>query len=186
MIHEMPDGMSGVSDAAIRRYICRYIVDVLQASRVFDLGMGVGIYGVRLRTTNPEITMVGLDGWLPYLMTEWAQAYAARIHAPLEAVLNGAIPVWGDVVICMDVVEHLERPTAERLLGFLEEIPIPTVMSTPLFQYTQGAANGNPLEEHRCFFTEDELTARGWSVVYKSVCESPLGEAGDIAAFSTS
>jgi hypothetical protein len=67
-----------------------------------------------------------------------------------------------DLTIMTDVIEHFEKDEAVRMLRKMDDI----IITTPLFDYKQGAADGNELEIHRCFFTEEELTRRGYSLLH--------------------
>ena len=174
--------MVGVSSPEIRNKVVPYILN-LKPKTVFDLGMGSGVYGAMIRSANPEIRMIGLDGWLPYFETVFAQQYTARIHASIEAVMYGMFPMWGDLVLCMDVIEHFEDGEALTLLKCLKDAPIPAIVSTPLFDYKQGSVEGNDLEEHKCWFSEEELHELGWKTLFKEWHEALDGQKGYMGAF---
>ena len=175
--------MVGVSSPEIRNKVVPYVLN-LKPKTVFDLGMGSGLYGVALRAFDPEIRMIGLDGWLPYFQTEFVQYYTARIHASIEAVMYGMFPMWGDIVLCMDVIEHFEKQTAVKLLVCLKDAPMPAIVSTPLFDYKQGPVEGNDLEEHKCWFSEEELNELGWKTLFKEWHEALDGQKGYMGAFT--
>lgn len=176
--------MVGISSPEIRNKLVPYIVYDLKPKVIFDLGMGVGLYGSQIHSMAPDIRIVGLDGWLPYLTSKFAQdAYIARIHASIEAVIAGAFPLWGDLVICLDVIEHFDKPWATRLLKVLQAAPMTAIVSTPLFDYKQGPVGGNPFEEHKCWFTEKELNAAGFATLFRERHMSHDGQKGYMGAF---
>jgi len=174
--------MVGLSSPEIRNKVVPYILEQ-KPKTVFDLGMGSGLYGAMIRSVNPDIVMIGLDGWLPYFQTQFSQQYTARIHAPIEAVINGVFPVWGDIVLCMDVIEHFEKKDAVKLLVCLKDAPMLAIVSTPLFEYKQGPVEGNDFEAHKCWFTEEELGELGWKTLFKEWHEALDGQKGYMGAF---
>lgn len=171
----------GVSSPEIRNFVVPYIVEQIKPKVVLDLGCGIGVYGAMIRHLNPEIHMIGVDGFLPYLWQQWPQeAYTARIHAPLEAVILGILDVRADLTLCMDVIEHFDKAIAVALLRRLEP---PAIVSTPLFDYRQGSVGGNDLEEHRCVFTEKELNDLGYRTLHLAHHISWDGQEGMMGAF---
>lgn len=152
---------AGVSEPIIRRFV----LASLQRDRprsVLDLGCGVGVYGRLMRMhLYPCPYLIGVDAWQPYLESDFASLYDELICANLFDVVNGKRRLWYECVLCMDVVEHFERGAARALLDWLLEQPL-AYMSTPLFDYPQGAVGGNEMERHRCYFTMDELVSMGW------------------------
>lgn len=63
-----------------------------------------------------------------------------------------------DIVLAMEVLEHLERETGQELLKAIEKIATKQVIiSTPVGRYEQGALGNNPHQEHRAFWHPAEL-----------------------------
>jgi hypothetical protein len=172
----------GVSCPEIRRLVVAHILGMKPRPQVIlDLGCGIGMYGAMIRQAAPEIHMIGVDGFLPYLWQQWTQkVYAARIHAPLEAVMGRVLEVRADLTLCMDVIEHFEKAFGVLLLDSLKA---PAIVSTPLFEYRQGSVGGNDLEVHRCVFSEEELNGLGWRTLFKEFHRAMDGQEGMMGAF---
>jgi 2-polyprenyl-3-methyl-5-hydroxy-6-metoxy-1,4-benzoquinol methylase len=170
----------GVSSMEIRNWVVPYIVEKVKPRTVFDLGCGIGVYGAAIRTMDPMVRLLGLDGFLPYLLQDLPREhYVVRINAPIESVLDGEFTVHADLTICMDVIEHFEKPMALQVL----DLPGRMIVSTPLFDYKQGPVAGNALEEHKCWFTEKELNEEGFKTLCLFNHVSADGQAGVMGAF---
>ena len=183
--------MLGVSSPEIRNKVVPYILETLKPRSVLDLGMGAGVYGMALKQGNPDIVMIGWDAWWPYLAGEIAQKfYDVRINAPISRWLDRTVRQLEELTICMDVIEHLEKPDALALMDelcgwYVAVAECCAIISTPLFDYKQGPMGGNPLEEHKCWFTEEEITGRGWKLLFKEAHTSWDGQTGYMGAFIT-
>lgn len=168
----------GVSCAEIRHKVVEYIVSKVRPEVVLDLACGIGAYGLEIKRRNKEITMIGLDGCVKYLTSVHAlKNYAVRIHCMIEDYLDGIISVPADhLTLWMDGPEHFEKKKAIEVLDCLNKV----IISTPLFDYEQGMVEGNKLEIHRCFFTEEEINLLGYRTLYKVQYD----ERGEIGAFA--
>lgn len=170
----------GISFYKIRDWVCYYIANEIQPSRVFEIGCGIGLYGGCLHLLDDTIEMIGLDAYMPYLLQEFVQKhYATTIHGRAEDLIGGCLVVKADLTLCMDMIEHLEKPTAVALL---DSIHGHVIISTPLFDYKQEAVNGNEDERHRCWFEQKELNAMGFRTL-RIENMSDDGESEPIGAF---
>jgi 2-polyprenyl-3-methyl-5-hydroxy-6-metoxy-1,4-benzoquinol methylase len=159
--------------------VCEYIAKQIKPRKVFDLGCGVGAYGKVIKFLDPEVKMIGADGYLQYLASAFTiECYDVVIRARIENVVGGDVVVPADLVLFMDVLEHFEKPDGEKVLDFLKTYP-KAIISTPMYDYPQGAVDGNELERHRTFWTEAELVEHGWTMLTKDNWEGR----GDIGAF---
>lgn len=173
----------GVSWHGMRKWVCEYIVNEIKPKVVLDLGCGIGVYGAFIRQLNPKIEMIGLDGFLPYLIQEFTMNfYTARIHTGIERVLDGTLRIQADLVICMDVIEHFLKDDAFSVLDVQPKLAPVMIVSTPLFDYPQQAVGGNELEAHRCWFTEQEITDRNYRALHIEDMDDGNGK-GRIGAF---
>jgi hypothetical protein len=186
MARDLPSELSdyiytvGVSCAGIRRDVADYVVEKLRPKVVFDLGCGSGCYGQQIRMRDRSIRMVGADGWLEYLASAHCiRYYDAVIRTQVNDIIDGLVTVPADLVLFMDVIEHLERDEGAKVLDFIETKYPVAILSTPLFDFPQGAVDGNELERHRSIWTEQELVQRGWRVLAKERWK----EEGDVGAF---
>lgn len=173
-----------VSDANIRQMVVDHIIENVKPKLVFDLGCGYGLYGTMLKERDPQIVLIGLDIWLPYFDKIAGGVYTALIYGNVESILTGSIRPWGDLILCMDLIEHLDKETAERLICWLWHYYGKVIISTPLFNYPQGAWGGNPYETHRCQFTQEELESFNFRLLCSAEAQTPDGKQhGRIGAF---
>ena len=86
--------------------------------------------------------------------------------APTSAGIGDLVrPRSFDAVVCLDVVEHLERAQALELLATLESIARRrVVVFTPNGFVPQPATPDNPYQEHLSGFTTDEMRDLGYTV----------------------
>lgn len=132
---------------------------------VLDLGCGVGAYGGMMRMyVYPTPYLVGVDGWREYLRSTFCRLYDELYEADVFDVVDGRLRVDFDTVLCMDVIEHFEMDEARRLSDWLLAQPR-AYLSTPLWDYKQGAVGGNEGERHRSHFTFEGLIGWGWRPV---------------------
>ncbi len=70
-----------------------------------------------------------------------------------------------DIVICLEVLEHLEREDGEKLLKELERVAKrQVILSTPVGKYKQGVFDGNPHQEHKYIWNPDEMKEKGYRI----------------------
>jgi hypothetical protein len=113
-------------------------------------------------------------------MEGWAvDAYApalAKVDLPANRKILGPMPgslqtlpeSSVDAAICLDVIEHFEKPAAVGLIRELEYVARKlVVLFTPLgFMPQEGYESGGawqPWQKHRCGFEADELEGLGYT-----------------------
>jgi len=70
-----------------------------------------------------------------------------------------------DTVLCMALIEHLNKQEGGKLICKMEGIARKQVIiSTPIGKYKQGALHGNPYQEHKYIWEPAELKRRGYEV----------------------
>jgi SAM-dependent methyltransferase len=106
----------------------------------------------------------GVDIYRPAL----AAARASGRRSPVVQADVRSLPYADDafdVVVCLDVLEHFEKPDALRVLDELERVARATVVvMTPRGFVPQPPTEDEPWQEHRCGFEPDELRGRGYRV----------------------
>lgn len=135
---------------------------------VIDLGMGEGSYGRFLRHAGFRGDLIGVEVWAPYLCGQFALArgnlayYDKTIVADVrELAASGALGRFDpDLMLMIDVLEHMERPEAAEVLQALRELA-PVVVCTPIVPYPQDELHGNPFERHRYDWRPAELEELG-------------------------
>lgn len=135
-----------------------HFAQLLAPRRVLDAGVGVGMYGLLLRTSLDivheryeralwKLRLEGLDIFPAYHNPVWDYAYD-KIHIADVRTVEFA-PDSFDLVVINDVLEHLTEAEAiacvQRLLAFAPVV----ILTTPVKHIPQGAWGGNPHETHR-------------------------------------
>lgn len=156
--------------AALKRVDRALFPDLLQKAvaaetaaspSVLDVGCGAG--GPMARAPKPA-RLVGLDGHAPSLERLRAQGgYDELICAPFDraSIPDGAF----HTVVCLDVIEHFEKPEALALVARLERwASHKIVLATPNGFLAQPVYDGNPFQEHKCGFCSAELRRLGYRV----------------------
>lgn len=131
------------------------------AASVLDVGCGEG--GPLLCLPKPA-RLTGLDGHAASLDKLRASGrYDELVFAPLD---QAPFPEGGfDTVVCLDVIEHFDKPQAMALIVLLERWAArKVVLATPNGFLPQRPCEGNPFQEHKCGFSTAELRALGYRV----------------------
>lgn len=149
------------------------VIQGLDPGSVLDVGCGFGKYGVllreyldivhgRLHRTNWEVRLEAIEAFAGYRNELWEYAYDA-VHIGRAEVI---VPTLGmfDVVLLGDVIEHLEKEAAVKLIVDCLEHSSTLVVATPLEFAPQSDVNRNPFEIHRCLWNQRDFPP-GVSVV---------------------
>lgn len=132
---------------------------------VIDIGCSVGTTGILLKAYRDVKRSVGVEIHKPYLdHCRKINAYDEIIEFDLR---NKKLPFDDnsfDLVLCLDVVEHLEKIPALNLLKELKRIGRKVVVTTPSYMQRQEALDGNEYQIHRCFISKKEFEILGYKV----------------------
>jgi hypothetical protein len=128
---------------------------------VLDVGCGQG--GPMAQVPKPP-RLVGLDGHAASLERLRAKGiYDELVCAPLKP--DSIPPKSYHTVVCLDVIEHFEKPEALALVLALERWAThKVVLATPNGFLPQRAYDDNPFQEHKCGFSVEELRVLGYRV----------------------
>jgi len=132
-------------------------------SNMLDVGCGKGRI-LAIINQRKKRYAVGIDLFLPYLK----MAKAKRTHDDHLRCDAQFLPFRKnsfDTVICLEVIEHLEKKRALACLKAIEDIArFQVVLTTPVGFYPQGEYDGNPLQTHKSHWAPSELTNLGYKV----------------------
>ena len=133
---------------------------------LLDLGCGRGIIGALCRIYRDTKKLVGVDIFDPYLRF-------CKKHNLYDTVLKWdlrklPLPFKNnefEVVVAIEVVEHLEKNDALKLIKEMERIAEKRVIiSTPNIFFEQDTYDGNPFQMHRCILNYRQLRKLGYKV----------------------
>lgn len=129
--------------------VIQKLVEAGAVKTFLDIGAGEGTYSKLLRASLPGTTWHAVEVWQPYVGQHGLWDLYDHVHVAdarkfdLSKVNGGA-----DMVLCGDVLEHMEKQDALDLTArFLAEIPF-QLISIPVVHYPQGEVHGNPYEAH--------------------------------------
>lgn len=129
--------------------------------RILDIGPGWGKYATLTREyVEPGAELSAVEAWGPYIAEHRLdQLYDQVVEADiLDAFHPGPVADlvdWADVVLLIDVIEHIPKPDA---LALLDRIPGTVIISTPRDFFDNGP-DLPPTEEHVSHWTADEFAA---------------------------
>jgi len=133
--------------------------DEIRPRTVIDVGAGAGTYARLLRARRPqESRWTAVEGWAPYVARFGLEdLYDAVVVADARHLVA---PFYrADLVIAGDVLEHMPRADAVRLLGKIRVNAAHLIVSVPVLHLDQGAVYGNPLEAHVDHWTAGQMRA---------------------------
>jgi len=133
------------------------------AKSILDLGCGNG-KPMQFINRHKQFYTVGIDGF-------WSCVERCRREMSHNVVLHGDVALVSykeksfDVVLCLGVLEHLEKEQGKLLLRRMEAMARKQViLLTDVDGCEQGVVDGNPLQVHRSSWSVDELRGLGFKV----------------------
>jgi len=132
---------------------------------ILDVGCGLSLKS-KFICANVR---VGLDAHRPYLEAVESGAPWIPICADVEKLPELFLPNTFDLVLLLDIVEHLNKWRAYKLIERAEEIArVAVVIETPKGYLPQNVDilgfGQDELQTHRCGFEKDELEDLGYKV----------------------
>ena len=137
------------------------IPDHLRQGRILDIGCGKGHKMTTIGRSGRFYT-VALDIHLPYLK-ECKRYYDECILCDARALPFR--PKSFDIVLCTQVIEHLDKEAGWGLITEMQKIARRRVLiSTPVGTYKNRPPSWSPYLEHKSAWLPDELKALGYHV----------------------
>jgi hypothetical protein len=135
---------------------------------VLDVGCGLSL---KSQYIDAEIR-VGVDIYRPYLKKIETEVPYVAINADALTIGNLFIPRSFDLVLLLDIIEHLKKTDALRLLCMAEEIAqVAVIVETPKGYIPQDIdiwdLDGHTYQTHRSGWEPEEFVARGYQVVLR-------------------
>lgn len=118
---------------------------------VVDVGAGAGTYANLMRqdrgTAPWRNRWTAIEAWEPYVAEYGLDKLYDQVITSDARHLSW--PTYrADLVIAGDVLEHMAREDAKRLLKRIRQGATNLIVSIPVLHLAQGAVNGNPYERH--------------------------------------
>jgi SAM-dependent methyltransferase len=131
---------------------------------VLDVGCGEGKNVLLLKKRMNEIKAVGIDIHDQSLeIAKNAKCYEKLIKSDVSRRIfkNKSF----DCVLCLQVIEHLNKKDVTKLIVDLEKCARKQVIiSTPIGKLFQGKIGSNQYQRHQSFYSTEELKKRGFEV----------------------
>ena len=142
------------------------IIRSLSPTSALDIGVGMGKFGFIFREAcewvpavlEDNITQVSKENWQTRLD---GLEICSKYITPLQEYLYDKIYIGAaqeiavdmdvyDLIYMGDVIEHIEKSEAQKLLDILfEKVRFGILLVTPVGEYHQEGVEGNPYEAHR-------------------------------------
>ena len=125
---------------------------------ILDVGPGWGKYGVLLREYLDGIERLeAVEAWEPYV-TPMLRAIYDKVWTDDVLAFSPSSLAQYDVVLMVDVIEHMEKGDA---LALLARIPGTVVICTPVEFFQNPEADEIPPERHRSVWSVQEFKQLG-------------------------
>ena len=144
----------------INRFICKGVEHALDVA----CGMGIPMFILRNKRKLYRSYNVGVDIFLEYLK----HCKSRGIHDDCVCCDVRYLPFKEksfDVVLCLEVIEHLTKKDGIKLLKVSEKIAKKQVIvATPVGFQCQDECHGNPYQMHLSGYSCEELVSLGFKV----------------------
>ncbi len=128
------------------------LVETTGAQRVLDVGPGYGKYGVLLREYAHVRTVDAVEAWEPYITSFGLRGIYSQVYSGDVCDLSDEVLGLYDCVFMGDVIEHIQK---DRALRLLDRIPGWVVVCTPMEFFPQ--PHEVPTEHHVSHWTHDDV-----------------------------
>ncbi|MBZ5497973.1 MAG: class I SAM-dependent methyltransferase [Acidobacteriia bacterium] len=150
----------------VLNYIRQSIASISKGTiEILDLGMGAGCFGKLIKEKiDSHIKITGVEVWERYRNSRWDFYNEITLKDIREFIKEEQRKF--DIILFLDVLEHFDKFQGREILDFaMRQAKQAILLSTPITKYPQGACGGNPFEEHRSTWTDDELFAVGFKAL---------------------
>lgn len=159
-------------------------IEKLQPKSVMDVGVGFGQYGFLCRTNLEHINLFdwsdsharkrdksewqiridGIEAFPDYITPVHDYAYNEILIGNALQILQGVNRKY-DLVLAIEILEHLEKEDGLMFLQLLESICGGTILLTTPKEFIVQEYPANPYENHRSFWTPDDLKSIGFQEI---------------------
>lgn len=150
-------------------------------SSIVDIGTGQGTYIDLIKGNSICLSSkwIGVEAWEPYITKfNLKEKYDEIINQDVRK-LNWQNLGKFSVAIAGDVLEHMSKDEAVRLVDTVLEYCDTMIISIPIIHMPQDAVNGNPFEVHvKDDWTHDEVCQTWKSYIKNSYRKSGKSKIG--------
>jgi SAM-dependent methyltransferase len=137
----------------------------LDIKSVLDVGCGRGMLGCLLRIYREPTRLIAVDIFRPYLdFVEKLGVYDSVLQLDLSKSKLPFEEKEFDIVLCLEVIEHLKKEEGLRLLSDLERVSKRVIVSTPGVFFNQRPFDGNVNQAHLSHYHVKDFEDRGYRV----------------------
>lgn len=116
--------------------------------RIMDVGPGEGFYAKTCRSPLHNQHWVGVEVWAPYIRKYALPALYDRMIVSDIRYLDWSAVAPLDLVICGDMLEHMTRAEAVKVVDRALATARVVLISMPVEHFPQGELEDNPFEVH--------------------------------------
>lgn len=127
----------------------------IKPQTVLDIGAGSGTYA-KLMRSHHACKWTAVEAWGPYVEQFSLDTLYDQVIVADARYLSGDV-FMVDLVILGDVIEHMTKPDAVKLLCRIKRFAQHIIVSIPIGDWPQGAVGGVPFEEHKASWYEGEM-----------------------------
>jgi hypothetical protein len=140
--------------------IMKFLID-LQPTRVIDVGPGWGKYGLMCREYLPGLEQLWAVEVTPGRLSTQDVIYDKVFECDARDFSTAGWP-WteADIILFIDVIEHMTRPEGHRLLNAMINSGARVLLSTPK-TFIEQHDEDNPYETHRSLWSWRTLQPHG-------------------------
>jgi len=142
-----------------------HFATAFKPARVLDAGVGMGAYGLLLRQhldialerverSEWKLQLDGIEIFEGYRNPVWGYVYDRVTMGDIRTIKLGH---GYDLALCADVLEHMPREEARRVVDRLLEAATVVIITTPNVFLEQGAWGGNESERHHCLLSASDF-----------------------------
>lgn len=149
--------------------------EVKDCKTLLDVGCGANS---PVQTFNKNLHCVGVDAFEPSIeRSKKKKIHNEYVQADVLAIDTKFAPESFDIVVALDLIEHLEKSDGLKLLDMMESIAArKVVVYTPNGFLPQGDRESNPWQVHLSGWTTEEFRNRGYQVYGVNGIKSMRGE----------
>ena len=134
-------------------------------SNIIDIGFGYGAWGYQLKVRRKAKNIIGIEPYLPYCNNmNKLNIYDEIMNKNIFEVPKYSLYKSKNIVLCCDVIEHINRYEADSFIELLESWGDTVIITTPNGNMkNEQSTDGNELNKHRSYYDRKFFSDRGYT-----------------------